>query len=180
MKKFTLFAAAAAVGLSVAGAQTWTTDDGTYTLKGCYPSAGAVRCDLGYIYTRSDSAAQSFKPGYYEVVGTDGKTYTAKQIAVGGNPMSTNVINQTYYKGISVPFSIIFDAPSSMTSFQVMALERVVVNNVPIRGATPTPAPAPIKPPTTGSTANYNAVLSNCKADAKGVLTCTAVLTPRR
>lgn len=94
--------------------------------------------------------------------------------------MTTNSISQTFYKGVSVPVSIIFDAPSSMTSFQVVALQRVAVNNIPIRGATPAPAPAPIKPPTTGNTANYNAVLSNCKADAKGVLTCTAVLTPRR
>ena len=172
--------AAAAVSLSMTGAQTWDTGRGTYTLKSCAPSAAAIKCDFGFVYAASESINSQLNIINFEAVGPDGKTYKAKQLSVGGQPLSERPQNQTFYKGVSVPITVVFDAPSTMASFQVLAVQRIPVNNVPVRGVTPPPAPTPVPSPAPSNPANYTAVLSNCKTDAKGVMTCTAVLTPRR
>ncbi|WP_295815137.1 hypothetical protein [uncultured Deinococcus sp.] len=183
MKRIILLATALTAGLSWAGAQTWDTRYGTYTLKGCYTSAGAVRCDFGYVYTQDGNQNLQVNPRLYEAVGADGKTYKAKQVSVGGQPLSTNTLSQQFYKGVSVPISVVFDAPPTATVFQVVALQDVAVNNIPVRGAA-APLPPVVKTPATttqpaGVPTGFTMRLSNCKVTS-GVYICTATLTPTR
>ncbi|ULH14036.1 hypothetical protein MF271_00725 (plasmid) [Deinococcus sp. KNUC1210] len=180
MKNIALLATVLTAGLSWAGAQTWDTQYGTYTLKGCYPSASMIRCDFSFVLTAENTLNLQPNTGRYEVVAADGKTYEATKVSAGGSPM-TNAINLNFYKGVAVPISVIFAAPSSTRTFSVIAMEGVPMNNIQVRGSTPTPVVT--TPPTAtapaGVPTGFSLRLSNCKV-ANGTYTCTATLTPAR
>ncbi len=178
MKKFTLLAAAAAVGLSVAGAQTWETrGDNTYTLKSCYPSSGAIRCDFTFTHTTDTPGLLNIGPSSFEVVTSDGWSMKPSRIAAGGSGLTQGGFQIKAYKGAPLQVSMVFDVPTTTTSFPVLVLESVPINNIRVNGAAP---PPPATGTTPASSTAYTAVLSNCKTDVKGIMTCTAVLTPRK
>lgn len=187
MKKLTaVMVAAAALGAGVAGAQTWQDENGTFTFTGCYKSDSFVRCEVNYTLTKKDTGRLGWSNSdmiYYLSNGTTGRADTLSM--AGGYFYGTGAVD--IIKGVPIKTVFQLELPSDTKNILALLIDKKRFDNVPVRSsataAAPAPAPRPAAPAPAAApvnTGNYNAVLTECKPGAGGVLTCKAVLTPRR
>lgn len=176
MRKLVGLMAAVAAVSSVAGAQTWQGQNGTYKFDGCEKDGQSIFCGFTYTLTRSETSSLRWDGDdvtYYMSNGTSGKS---KRVSLAGSDWTGYWALGTAIKG--VPVAVWFDMglPSNTASIRALVLDGYRLDNVPVKGNTPAPA-ATTAPANTNA---YNAVMTNCKPGANGTLTCTATLTPRR
>lgn len=104
----------------------------------------------------------------------DGRNVQANALSIANGNWTTYPGSIKTFTNVPVKISALF--PVQALSFPVLSISSASMRNITVGG------PATSAPPQTVAAAasSYNAVLTNCKTQAGGVLVCTATLTPRK
>lgn len=158
--------------LSSASAQRVAFPNGVYDLQACYRVAQGTKCD--FLYTPLQEQSMSFITSWFVAVEPDGRNVQANALSVANGNWTTYPGSIKTFTNVPVKVSALF--PVQALSFPVLTVASSPMRNITVGG------PATSTPPQTVSaaSASYNAVLTNCKTQAGGVLVCTATLTPRK
>ena len=179
MKKLTLVAAMTAAALgATAGAQTWRSDDSTfsYTFQGCKDSGSNVECTVSVSYVGDKDAinADICTRDMIAVLST-GESVSANYKRFGTQDWISTCDSTDIYKG--VPLKVV--AQYRDRSIKSIARFNYYGKVLGVNAVAPTPSPAPAAPVNV-NLSDYNAALTGCKTTGS-TITCTgAVLTPKR
>ena len=133
-----------------------------------------IECSVIGTYSgKNNEQGAFFRADQGRLTLADGTTFIGLTVAGGGLKAARNLDMIKFAKGIPTKLTWAFeDVPTNISTLRGVSLAGLGVQNVRLGGT----GVATVS--TTSAPTGYTAVLSNCKADANGTLTCTAVLTP--